>query len=150
MPPAKASPAGNEELLADLDSTAELEIRSADLSQSSSATLDTTGPLPIPFDAGSSEPPPAQAPLEVRWALKVLSGPSAGVELAIAKDEVKVGRIGVQVAAIRVIGDHLQLVAVEGPGQLLLRGAVVPPAGVPVAAGDQFDIAGAQLMVVRR
>jgi pSer/pThr/pTyr-binding forkhead associated (FHA) protein len=146
--PSKASPAENDELLADLDSTAELEIRGADLSQQSSATLDTTGPLPLPRDAKSPET--STSLREPCWALKVLSGPSAGIEMPIVKDEVKVGRIGVQVAAIRVVDDHLQLVAVEGPGQLLLRGAVVPPAGVPIAAGDQFDIAGAQLMVVRR
>ena len=55
--------------------------------------------------------PPASAPMpEVR----VMSGPNAGRSMALRADEMSVGRVGMQVAMIRRVGDGYRLVPVEG------------------------------------
>jgi len=92
--------------------------------------------------------PSASPPAEPRVALAritVLSGPNAGRSLIIERDEVVVGRVGLQVAAIdrREGGFRLQLR--EGEVAPLLNGEPLAVGGAPLKSGDVFEVAGARL-----
>ena len=60
--------------------------------------------------------------------LRVLNGPAAGHRVALAKDEVVIGRPGRAVAAIRRTAAGRLLVPVEG-GPATVNGALVPAEG---------------------
>lgn len=92
--------------------------------------------------------PSTSPPAESRVALAritVLSGPNAGRSLIIERDEVVVGRVGVQVAAIdrRAGGFRLQLR--EGEMAPLLNGEPLAVGGAALKSGDVFEVAGARL-----
>src|SRR5207248_3974038 len=53
--------------------------------------------------------------LKADFVVRVMTGPSAGRELAISKDEQSVGRVGVAVAALKRVGEEIWLIPVEGP-----------------------------------
>ena len=76
--------------------------------------------------------------------VKVLSGPSAGRVIAIAKPEVTIGRAGVQVALIRRNGEAFELKPVEG-SEPRVNAQPVAAEGAPLAVGDVIEIAGARL-----
>ena len=84
------------------------------------------------------------------FALRVMTGPSAGRELALDKDESIIGRVGVSVARIRREGDSVTLFFVEGPEQPVHNGAPVRPEGVSLAPSDTFVVAGTCIELVRR
>jgi hypothetical protein len=85
-----------------------------------------------------------------QWVLQVLTGPSAGRSLSLSKPEVILGRIGVQVAALRIAEEELRLVSLEGADPIRLNGANVPPAGMTLKSGDVFDVAGTRIEVTRK
>ena len=78
--------------------------------------------------------------------LRVLSGPAAGHALALAKDEVIVGRPGRAVAAIRRTPAGLMLVPIEG-GAVSVNGAVAGAEGLAVRVGDRIDLGGVALQI---
>jgi len=84
------------------------------------------------------------------WSVSVLTGPSKGRRLSINKPEVILGRVGVQVAAIRQSDGELRLVRVEGTQPIVLNGRDVPREGALLQPGDVFDVAGARLELVRK
>ena len=47
--------------------------------------------------------------------VQVVDGPNAGREIALDKAETLVGRVGLEVVALRRSGEHVALVRVEGP-----------------------------------
>jgi hypothetical protein len=78
-------------------------------------------------------------------AIVVLSGPSAGRRLPLAKAESLVGRVGTQVAALRFVADGCRLFPIEGTVPPRVNGAAVGPEGALLRAGDDIEIAGAHL-----
>jgi hypothetical protein len=98
------------------------------------------GPAPgaSPSPGGFTPAPPL---------LRVLNGPAAGHTVALAKDEVIIGRPGRAVAAIRRTEAGRLLVPVEG-GPATVNGAPVPAEGTPVAIGDRIDLGGVALEIV--
>ncbi len=95
-------------------------------------------------DSGAAAAPLAPADL----VLRVLTGGSAGRTLPLTKPETLIGRVGVQVAALRRTPDGLRLVPVEGAQGPAVNGATADAGGLPVKAGDVIEVAGARLELV--
>jgi len=87
------------------------------------------------------EPEPREPPARVR----VLTGPSAGREVALDRDETIVGRIGVQVAAVKRVDGTYRLVPLEGSAKLRIGGAAIGTKGQVLRHGDAFEVAGVTL-----
>jgi pSer/pThr/pTyr-binding forkhead associated (FHA) protein len=83
--------------------------------------------------------------LSQRARVTVLSGASAGRSLIIERDEVVIGRVGVQVAAIGRSADGYRLQAREGDSAPLLNGSPLAADGARLKSGDIFEVAGARL-----
>jgi pSer/pThr/pTyr-binding forkhead associated (FHA) protein len=79
--------------------------------------------------------------------LVVVKGPNSGRELALAKDLITIGRVGLQVAQIRRVRDGWELIAVEGTQPATVNGVAVTRA-VPLKSGDIIAIAGNALTLV--
>jgi pSer/pThr/pTyr-binding forkhead associated (FHA) protein len=84
------------------------------------------------------------------FVVRVMTGPSAGRELPLSKGEQSVGRIGVTVVTLKRNGDEIWLIPVEGTEGPRRNGSTVPTEGVPLAPGDTFEVAGAELTIARR
>ena len=89
-------------------------------------------------------------PSKYGWVVRVMTGPSAGRELPLAKPEQSIGRIGVSVASIKRAGEEIWLIPVEGPGTPLRNGNAVPSQGLQLEPGDTLEIAGTELLIVQR
>jgi hypothetical protein len=85
-----------------------------------------------------------------RALVRVLTGPSAGREVVLDKDEFAIGRIGLQVAAVRRVDATFVLVALEGAAPPSVNGAPVPPEGRQLRSGDSFEVAGVELQMIER
>jgi hypothetical protein len=85
------------------------------------------------------------APAPPSYRIRVLTGPSAGREIAVAGDGVTVGRVGVQVARVAEQAGAWRLRRLEGADPLALNGAEVPSDGAALRPGDRFEVAGVQL-----
>ncbi len=96
--------------------------------------------------ANSPPPPHATARAPAGPVLRVLSGPSAGRRLVLTGDEALIGRIGVQVVAVRRADDGHRLVLAEGADAPQVNGIPVPAEGVLLQSGDAVEIAGARLV----
>jgi pSer/pThr/pTyr-binding forkhead associated (FHA) protein len=83
-----------------------------------------------------------------RGRLRVLTGPSAGRLVDIARDEFVLGRVGVQVAAIEWRDGALHLRPREGAAPPSVNGEPVPPEGRRIGPGDGLEVAGTRLEVV--
>ena len=77
--------------------------------------------------------------------VRVLSGPNLGRAVAFTKDELSVGRVGVQVAVVRKVGSGFRLVPVEGAQPPRINGTPVAPEGAALHPGDTFEVAGVRL-----
>jgi len=97
-------------------------------------------------------PPPSSKPEPVvpRALVRVLTGPSAGREVVLDKGEFAVGRVGVQVAAVRHVDGTFVLVPIEGVSPPSVNGAPIPPEGRQLRTGDSFEVAGVELQMVER
>ena len=77
--------------------------------------------------------------------VRVLSGASLGRTVQFVGDQLTVGRVGVQVAVVRRIGDGYRLVPLEGSVPPRINGAPVASEGSPLHPGDTFEVAGVRL-----
>ncbi len=82
--------------------------------------------------------------------ITVLSGPSAGRTLIIDRDEVVIGRVGLQVATIDRMAGKYRLRLREGSAAPTVDGQPVEAAGQILRHGDVFEVAGARLEFVSR
>ena len=98
-------------------------------SESTGATKSTVTPVPA-----------APGPI-----VRVLSGRNLGRTVPFSKDELSVGRVGVQVAVVRKIGNGFVLVPLEGAQPPRINGAPVAPEGAALHPGDTFEVAGVRL-----
>ncbi len=109
-------------------------------SNGSAASDDIRAGLELELDAQfEARPGPAEA------TLRVLSGPNAGRSLSLDSGEMLVGRVGLQVAALRRIDQAYRLVPTEGEAPPKLNGVAVPDEGALLQAGDIIELAGASL-----
>jgi hypothetical protein len=95
--------------------------------------------------SASQQPSPLPLPVHRDPSVRVLSGPSTGRTVSFAKDEMTVGRAGVQVAMVRKVAYGFLLVPLEGVEPPRINGAEVPPEGSPLHPGDTFEVAGVRL-----
>jgi len=77
--------------------------------------------------------------------VRVLSGPNLGRAVPFTKEELSVGRVGVQVAVVRRVGSGFRLVPVEGAQPPRINGTPVAPEGAALHPGDTFEVAGVRL-----
>jgi len=77
--------------------------------------------------------------------VRVLSGPNLGRAVPFTKNELSVGRVGVQVAVVRKVGSGFRLVPVEGAQPPRINGTPVAPDGAALHPGDTFEVAGVRL-----
>ena len=103
-----------------------------------SARAESAGAIP-------PDPPDPEPERRIRARLQVLTGPSAGRVVPIARDEFVVGRVGVQVAAIVWRDDAWVLVPREGSHPPTVNGEPVASEGRTLAPGDGFEVAGTRL-----
>ena len=82
-------------------------------------------------------------------AIKVLSGPAAGREMALVKPVTSLGKVGVSVATITQSANGFALAHVEGDSPPLVNGAVVGSEAVALNNGDLIELAGAQMRFVQ-
>jgi hypothetical protein len=87
----------------------------------------------------------ADAPAAPEPSVRVLSGPNLGRAVPFTKDELSVGRVGVQVAVVRKVGTGFRLVPVEGAQPPRINGTPVAPEGTVLHPGDTFEVAGVRL-----
>jgi FHA domain len=104
-----------------------------------SAKTTGSGTMAAARDAVPAEPTPAEP------SVRVLSGPNLGRAVSFTKDELSVGRVGVQVAVVRKVGKGFRLVPVEGAQPPRINGTPVAPEGGVLHPGDTFEVAGVRL-----
>jgi hypothetical protein len=110
-----------------------------------------TDDVAAPPPPAVSAPPGAPAtPPPMVSVLRVLTGPNAGRELVLDRDEATVGRVGLQVATVRRSNGAFRLVPLEGAVPPRVNGTPVPADGQPVKPGDSFEIAGVRLEMDQR
>ena len=114
--------------------------------------IDTSaGPIDTPRAATGSEATIAVKAAETvvpavpEPSVRVLSGPNLGRAVPFNKDELSVGRVGVQVAVVRKVGTGFRLVPVEGAQPPRINGTPVAPEGAALHPGDTFEVAGVRL-----
>jgi predicted component of type VI protein secretion system len=110
----------------------------------------TWAETPVASEAAPAQAAPKPKTAAASYAIRVLTGASAGRELAVTRDEVSVGRVGTQVARIMGREGSWRLARVEGAEPVLLNGAAVPEDGAPLSPGDRFVVAGVELLFDRR
>ncbi len=124
----------------------------ADIDRFIASEIGTTQPGRDGDAAGTAAVPPAAPPSAAAAvadrAIRVATGPSAGREVVLDKDEILVGRVGLQVAAVRRSDAGLRVVPVEGDLPPRLNGELVATEGAPLALGDVLEVAGVDLHVV--
>ena len=103
-----------------------------------------------PRVAPEAEVEKVAAPVVTVPAIRVLTGPNAGRELPLDKDEMAVGRVGVQVAAVRRTDGTFRLVPLEGTAAPSVNGTPVPADGQLLKPGDYFEVAGVRLEMIER
>lgn len=99
----------------------------------------------VPAGARSSPAAAVRAPVPL---VRVLSGANAGRTLALTKEETLVGRVGLQVAALRRTPQGVMLVPIEGAHAPVVNGTPAGAAGIAVRVGDVVEIAGARLELI--
>lgn len=106
-------------------------------------TIDTAALFAAP-DAADT---PGAAPRKAAEApsVEVLDGPARGQVARVEADEFVVGRLGVQLAAIRRTTDGYRLLALEGEASPAINGAALPAEGALLALGDEIQVAGVRL-----
>ena len=95
-----------------------------------------------------AEPEQASEPRYSPARITVLSGASAGRSILVESDEVIIGRVGVQVAAVDREDGSFRLRLREGDVTPILNGDRVPTNGAKLKNGDIFEVAGARLEFV--
>jgi FHA domain len=136
MPRDEPAPAGGSMMHIDRFVAAEI---SAERPRSDSKAADA---IADPVPASPAEPRRAIP------AIRVLTGPNAGREIALDKDETTVGRVGLQVAAVRRADGEFRLHPMEGSAMPSVNGTPVPADGVSLKRGDFLEVAGVRLEFV--
>ncbi len=114
-----------------------------------SALAQDSPPLPVAGDEMPNQPPsaseekPAQAISLAR--IQVQNGSNAGKELALSKDLTRIGRPGVQVAAISRRAEAYFVIHVEGTQRPLVNDKIVGDEAARLDDQDVIEIAGVKM-----
>ena len=101
------------------------------------------------FAEAAAPPAPPAAAVPSGPSVRVLSGASLGRVVPLPDRELTIGRVGVQVAAVRKVEGGYRLIPLEGREPPRINGAPVAPDGSPLHPGDTFEIAGVRLELSR-
>ena len=101
------------------------------------------------FAEAAAPPAPPAAAVPSGPSVRVLSGASLGRVVPFPDRELTIGRVGVQVAAVRKVEGGYRLIPLEGREPPRINGAPVAPDGSPLHPGDTFEIAGVRLELSR-
>jgi pSer/pThr/pTyr-binding forkhead associated (FHA) protein len=82
--------------------------------------------------------------------ITVLSGANAGRSLIIERNEVVIGRVGLQVVAIQHADNQFRLYPREGDVEPTLNGSPVDKDGALLSSGDTFEVAGARIEFIAK
>ena len=82
-------------------------------------------------------------------AIKVLSGPAAGREMALVKPVTSLGKAGVSVATITKGVRGFAIAHAEGSTPPMVNGAMVGTQAVALRDGDRIELAGTQMQFVQ-
>jgi pSer/pThr/pTyr-binding forkhead associated (FHA) protein len=106
-------------------------------------------PLPAPAPAAAAAPPPAAAqpagPALPLGTIQILSGPSAGKELPLAKPLTTLGKPGVQVAVIAKRPQGYFITHVEGATFPVVNGKQLDAQAHPLNDHDVIELAGVKM-----
>jgi len=83
-------------------------------------------------------------------AIKVMSGPAAGREMALVKAVTTLGKPGVAVASITKRPRGFVIAHVEGVSQPMVNGMAVGMEGMALKDGDKIELAGTQMQFIER
>ncbi|MBG6076764.1 FHA domain-containing protein [Polaromonas sp. CG_9.11] len=86
----------------------------------------------------------------INGAIKVMSGPAAGREMALVKPVTTIGKAGVGVASITRTFTGFVVTHVEGDRQPTLNGVAVGVEPVALNHGDLIELAGTQMQFVQQ
>ena len=86
----------------------------------------------------------------INGAIKVMSGPAAGRELALVKPVTTIGKVGAGVASIARTAQGFVVTHVEGSNQPMLNGAALGMQPVVLKHGDMIELAGTQMQFVQQ
>ncbi len=107
------------------------------------------GMLPPQKAAAPAPVPAAPAPAILSAAVRVLSGPAAGREVALLKVVTTIGKPGVAVASITKRHHGFVLAHVEGGEFPLLNGGPIGADPVALKTGDRIALAGTEMEFVQ-
>jgi len=95
--------------------------------------------------------PPATRPpeIDVKGAIKVLSGAANGREMSLTKVVTTVGKPGVSIAAITRRTHYFSIHYVEGPDIPILNGAAITSEPVVLNNGDYMVLAGTHMQFIQ-
>jgi pSer/pThr/pTyr-binding forkhead associated (FHA) protein len=120
--------------------------------KSGAGAIDTSGASAGASRAGAASrtaapiaPVVPEVPTPPEPTVRVLSGPNHGRAVPFNKEELSVGRVGLQVAVVRKVGTGFRLVPVEGVQPPRINGMPVAPEGTALHPGDTFEVAGVRL-----
>ena len=85
----------------------------------------------------------------VNGAIKVMSGPSAGREMALVKEVTTLGKAGVGVASITKMSKGFVVTHIEGNHRPMLNGVAVGVEPAALKHGDLLELAGTQMQFVQ-
>ena len=106
------------------------------------------------LQATASEPPaPATVAgpgMGIQAAIKVLSGPAAGREVALVKVVTTIGKPGIAVAAITRRPQGFVVAHVEGSSKLTVNGAAVGAEPAWLKNGDRLELGGTQMQFLQQ
>lgn len=92
---------------------------------------------------------PRPPEMDVKGAIKVLSGPANGREMSLTKVVTTVGKPGVSIAAITRRNHYFSIHYVEGPNIPTLNGAAITPEPVILNHGDHMVLADTHMQFVQ-
>ena len=82
-------------------------------------------------------------------AIRIMSGPAAGREMALVKAVTTIGKPGIGVAVISKRPGGFVIAHVDGPSPPPLNGAAVGLETVVLKNGDTIELAGTQMQFVQ-
>ena len=85
----------------------------------------------------------------VKGAIKVMSGPAAGREMALVKDVTTLGKAGAGIASITKTSKGFVVTHVEGDHRPTLNGVTVGLEPAALKHGDVIELAGTQMQFVQ-
>jgi len=115
----------------------------SDVAQANMLDAPATAAEPVEEWTPTAPSPPPTGPV-----LRVISGPNEGRVLALTREESLIGRVGLQVVAVRKTEEGFRVSLAEGGAAPRVNANAVPADGLLLAVGDTIEVAGARIEYV--